>query len=74
MYYIIFSSQRKAAVQEQQEEMMKRIDKIVKTDFDNTKRIERPEEILERRKRERDERNKWYNRAWRSVTGGNTTP
>ena len=48
--------------------MMTKINKIRKSDFNNTKRIERPEEILERRKMERERRNLWYKRAWRAVT------
>jgi hypothetical protein len=50
--------------------MMEKLNKRIKSqDFDNTKRIERPEEILERRKREREERNRWYRRSWRWITG-----
>jgi len=48
--------------------MLAKITKIRKTDFDNTKRIERPEEVLERRKQEREKKNVWYKRAWRTVT------
>jgi len=49
--------------------MMEKLNKKLKTqDFDNTKRIERPEEILERRQKEREERNKWYRRTWRWIT------
>lgn len=48
--------------------MLEKITKIRNTDFDNTKRIERPEDVLERRQRERESRNKWYNRAWRYVS------
>jgi predicted phosphoribosyltransferase len=50
-------------MEEEKNEMMTKLHKIQKQDFDNTKRIERPEEILERRKRERERRNVWY-RKW----------
>ena len=50
---------------------MSKITKIRKTDFDNTKRIERPEDILERRRKEREARNVWYRSAWRRLIGGN---
>ena len=47
------------------------MNKMSKTinDFDNTKRIERPEDVLARRKKEREDRNRWYKRTWRWVTG-----
>lgn len=64
----LYRSERQARLQKEQSEMMEKISKIRKTDFDNTRRIERPEEILERRKNEREKRNVWYRRAWRSVT------
>jgi hypothetical protein len=50
-------------MEEKHADMMETLNKIKKTDFDNTKRIERPEEILERRRREREARNVWY-RQW----------
>lgn len=65
---VVSKSERQARLQKEQSEMMEKISKIRKTDFDNTRRIERPEEILERRKNEREKRNVWYRRAWRSVT------
>jgi hypothetical protein len=64
----VSQSERKARLEEEQDNMMEKITKIRKTDFDNTRRIERPEEILERRKYEREKRNVWYRRAWRTVT------
>lgn len=61
-------SERQARLEQEQNDMMEKINKIRKTDFDNTRRIERPEEILERRKQEREKRNVWYRRAWRTIT------
>jgi len=49
--------------------MLMKIQKAVEADFDNTKRIERPEEILARRRREREERNKWHRRLGRWLFG-----
>jgi hypothetical protein len=49
--------------------MIQKINKIKATDFDNTKRIQRPEEVLEIRAKERERRNVWYRRAWRWVSG-----
>ena len=62
-------SVRQAAMEKEHDDMMERMEKIVSQDFDNTKRIKRPEEILEERRKEREERNRWYNRAWRLVAG-----
>jgi hypothetical protein len=56
-------------MEEEQNDMLEKLSKIRKTDFDNTKRIERPEEILERRKREREQRNVWYRRWGRWIIG-----
>ena len=65
-----FRSERQARLDAEKDEMMDKLNKRIKTqEFDNTKRIERPEEILERRKREREERNRWYKRSWRWITG-----
>lgn len=64
----VSKSERQARLEKEQADMMEKINKIRKTDFDNTKRIERPEEILERRKKERERRNVWYKRAWRTLT------
>ena len=59
-------------MEKEHDEMMTKINKqIVPRNFDNTKRIERPEEILERRRLERAQRNKWYKRTWRYITGQN---
>lgn len=64
----VSKSERQARLEKEQADMMEKINKIRKADFDNTKRIERPEEILERRKKERERRNVWYRRAWRVLT------
>jgi len=61
-------SLRQAAMEQEQEEMMERLNKIVAQDFDNTKRIQRPEEILEQRRKERQRRNVWYRRFYRWIT------
>lgn len=58
---------RQAALEEEHDEMMERLTKIVAEDFDNTKRIKRPEEILEERRKERERRNVWYRRMYRWV-------
>ena len=65
---LVSQSERQARMQVEKDDMMEKINKIRKTDFDNTKRIERTEEVLERRRKERDTRNKWYKRVWRSLT------
>ena len=62
---------RRTRLEKEQEDMMDKITKIRRTDFDNTKRIERPEDILERRRKEREARNVWYRTAWRRLIGGN---
>jgi hypothetical protein len=49
--------------------MVEKLNKIVAQDFDNTKRIERPDEILARRRKEREARNVWYSRYWRFIIG-----
>eukprot|EP00957_Ditylum_brightwellii_P097368 7416075-Ditylum_brightwellii.AAC.1 len=54
----------------EKDDMMEKLNKKMKQDFDNTKRIERPEEILERRRLEREKRNRWYNRLGRLIVGG----
>ena len=61
-------SERQARMEREQEDMLEKINRSMAKDFDNTRRIERPEEILERRKMERERRNRWYRRAWRFVT------
>ena len=62
-------SQRQARMEEEHQDMLEKLNKIRHTDFDNTKRIERPDEILERRRREREARNVWYRRWGRWITG-----
>ena len=49
--------------------MMEKLTEIAARDFDNTKRIERPEEILARRRKEREARNVWYRRWGRWIIG-----
>ena len=52
----VSKSERQARLDAERDQMMEKLNKRIKTvDFDNTKRIERPEEILERRKKEREE-------------------
>jgi hypothetical protein len=63
-------SLRQAAMAEEHDDMMERLGKIVETDFDNTKRIKRPHEVLEERRLEREKRNAWHRRTWRAFTGG----
>jgi hypothetical protein len=66
---LISKSERQARLDSEKDEMMEKLNKKwKKQDLDNTKRIERPEEILERRKKEREERNRWHRRAWRWIT------
>ena len=61
-------SLRQAALEAEHEEMMERLSKIVASDFDNTKRIKRPEEVLEERRLERQKRNAWHRRFYRWIT------
>ena len=56
-------------MEREKSDMMDKLSKIRKQEFDNTKRIERPEEILERRKKEREQRNVWYRRWGRWMMG-----
>ena len=60
---------RQAALEQEHEDMMERLNKIVASDFDNTKRIKRPHEILEERRLERERRNAWHRRWYRSIFG-----
>lgn len=62
-------SVRQAALEQEHQEMMERLNKIVEQDFDNTKRIKRPHEILEERRKERERRNAWHRRAYRAIFG-----
>lgn len=65
----VSKSERQARLDAERDQMMEKLNKRIKTvEFDNTKRIERPEEILERRKKEREDRNRWYKRSWRWAT------
>ena len=54
------------------DDMMEKLKDFTSREFDNTRRIERPEEVLERRRRERQARNVWYKRWWNNLvnTGG----
>lgn len=66
---LITKSERQARLDSERDQMVEKLNKRIQTvEFDNTKRIERPEEILERRKKEREDRNRWYKRTWRWVT------
>lgn len=47
LLFNLHRSERQARLEQEQNDMMEKISKIRKTDFDNTRRIERPEEILE---------------------------
>jgi hypothetical protein len=60
---------RQHRMEQEQNEILERIGFIAKQDFDNTKRIQRPHEVLEERRKERERRNVWYRRAWRWVKG-----
>ena len=51
------------------DDMMDKLQEYTSQDFDNTRRIERPEEVLERRRKERLARNAvWYKRWWNNIT------
>jgi len=65
----VSKSLRQAKMEEEHEEMMERLNKIVAQDFDNTKRIKRPHEVLEERRRVRERRNAWHRRLYRWVAG-----
>lgn len=62
-------SERQARMEKEHDDMLQKLNKIRDTDFDNTKRIERPDEILERRRQERESRNVWYRRLGRWIRG-----
>jgi hypothetical protein len=64
---------RQATLQAEHDEMMERLNKIISSDYDNTKRIKRPEEVLEERRLERQKRNVWYRRWYRAMTGSQDT-
>jgi hypothetical protein len=65
----ISKSERQALMEKEHAEMMDKMSAVLKQDFDNTKRIERPEEILARRRKNREQQNRWYKRWWRSILG-----
>jgi len=65
----ISKSERQAVMDKEHDDMMDKLNHMMKEEFDNTKRIERPEEVLARRRKERESRNVWYRRIWRNVTG-----
>jgi predicted negative regulator of RcsB-dependent stress response len=62
-------SERQHLLEKEHDDMMDKLNKVAKEDFDNTKRIERPEEVLARRRKEREARNAWYKRVWRRIRG-----
>jgi hypothetical protein len=61
-------SLRQAALAQEHDSMMERLNRIAAQDFDN-KRILRPEEILEQRRLARQRRNAWHRRLYRWVAG-----
>lgn len=69
LHFILYRSERQARMEEEKNDMMEKLNKLTSKEFDNTKRIERPEEILERRRKERQQRNVWYRRWGRWITG-----
>jgi hypothetical protein len=62
-------SERQAMMSKEHDDLVEKMNHIVNQDFDNTKRIERPDELLARRRRERESRSVWYKRWWRSIRG-----
>lgn len=66
----ISKSERQAVMEKEHDDMMHKLNRMMKEDFDNTKRIERPDEVLSRRRKERENRNVWYRRLWRNLTNG----
>mmetsp|Transcript_10488 Transcript_10488/g.22088 ORF Transcript_10488/g.22088 Transcript_10488/m.22088 type:complete len:155 (-) Transcript_10488:1462-1926(-) len=65
----ISKSERQAVMDREHDEMMHKLNHMMKEDFDNTKRIERPEDVLARRRKEREARNVWYRRMWKNISG-----
>lgn len=65
----ISKSERQHLLEKEHDEMMDKLNRVVSQDFDNTKRIERPEDVLARRRKEREARNVWYRRYWRYLRG-----
>jgi hypothetical protein len=66
---VCYRSDRQAHLEKEHDDMMDKLNHIVAQDFDNTKRIERPEEVLARRRKEREARNVWFRRLWRGMAG-----
>ena len=66
-----FRSDREFRMEKEQNKMLEKMQKHLEKGFDNTKRIERPEEILERRQREREDKNRWGRRLGRWWRGEN---
>jgi hypothetical protein len=62
-------SERQSMMNKEHDDIVERINHVVSEDFDNTKRIERPDEVLARRRKARESRSVWYNRWWRSIRG-----
>lgn len=65
----ISKSERQVVMDKEHDDMMNKLNRMMKQDFDNTKRIERPDEVLARRRKEREAQKVWYRRIWRNVTG-----
>ena len=62
-------SERQAMMNKEHDDLVERMNHAISKDFDNTKRIERPDEILARRRKERERKNVWYRRWWKSIRG-----
>ena len=69
MFLAVSRSERQAYLEKEHDDMVDKLNRVMKEDFDNTKRIERPEEVLARRRAERESRNAWYKRWWRTLRG-----
>jgi len=65
----ISKSERQAVMDKEHDDMMNKLNRMMEQDFDNTKRIERPDEVLARRRKEREMRSVWYRRIWNNLTG-----
>lgn len=63
--FTISKSERQYKMEKEKDDMMEKLNTKMKEDFDNTKRIERPEDVLARRKKERDERSRLRNKLGR---------
>jgi hypothetical protein len=70
----VSKSIRQVKMEQEHEDMMNKLQHIVQQDFDNTKRIQRPHEILEERRKLREQRNVWYRRLWRYISTSSSSP